>query len=420
MRVLFHHLFVPRGAFVRCFAVVAAFAPSISADPCGNVVRADEPPAATAQTEPDDADWAHIPKEDLRYAGRSFAEWRRQLLTDLEPKTQQAAIEALEAFGSKGYESEAAAALGRVLSTKTDQVRWRAFNALAVIGSKSVPVLIEALRNGNAEVKSSAAATLTQIGPAAEAAIDPLRQAIQDDDRNVRLAAAAALAHVGAGQKRLLPAFEQLARNVDVRMRQNIVWGLSQAGDHPHLLPLFLRELDDEDWYTREAAGKALIRHGPASREVIEGLRQLAREDIERVRLRQGFDATVGGFVQALAHEEKNLQTVAPVLITVAAIVLGDPVFAKLPLAAEVLTGLARLGPTGADAVPALARFIAIDSPATDDSIMLAIDILQVLGPAAREAIPALETWLASAEQQSRDLQSIQKRAAKALRSIAE
>ncbi|HEV3343581.1 MAG TPA: HEAT repeat domain-containing protein [Pirellulales bacterium] len=192
--------------------VVGALALALSVNPRGNVLNAAPPSAAAAQAEPDDADWARIPKEDWRFDGRSFAEWRRQLLTDLHPKTQEAAIEALEAVGSKGYESETAAVLGHVLTTKTDQVRWRAFNALAAIGPKSVPVLLDALRDGNAEVQASAATTLAQIGPAAEAALDPLRQAIQDDDRNVRLAAAAALARVGAREKRLLSAFEQLAQ----------------------------------------------------------------------------------------------------------------------------------------------------------------------------------------------------------------
>ncbi|MGH7137024.1 MAG: HEAT repeat domain-containing protein [Pirellulales bacterium] len=372
-----------------------------------------------ARTDPQGADGPRVAKEDLRYAGRSFDEWRRQLLTDLEPKTQIAAIEALAAFGTKGYESETAAALSQVLGSKFDQVRWSAFSALATLGPASVPILLDALRSDNPQARGSAAAALAQVSPAADAALDPLRQAIQDEDRSVRLAAARSLAKLGAGEKRLLPVFEQLARSADVEMRQTIVRGLSEAGgDAPRLLPLFLRELDDDDWQTRAAAGRALVRYGPASREVIEGLTELAREDISRVRLRQQFDTTVGSFVRTLSREEKNLDTVAPVVIEAASVVLTDPVYARSSLVGDVLAALARLGPKGAAAVPALAQFIAIESPAGDESIVLAIDILRAIGPAAREAIPALESWLAQRAKANGDLPSIQKHALKAIQKI--
>lgn len=357
-----------------------------------------------------------VAKEELRYAGRDFGEWRRQLLTDLEPKTQIAAIEALLAFSKRGYPKEAVAAIGRVLASAPEQVQQAAFYALGEIGPAAVPVLVAALRDKATSVRAGAISTLARIGPAAREALDPLRLAVQDEDRSVRQAAAHSLAKVGAGETRLLPAFEQLARNADMQMRVAVLSGLSHAGaNDPRFVPLFLRALDDDHWEVRQWAGEALIRGAPPSREVIDGLTRLMREDIERFRRRHQFDATAGGIVLALAREERNLATVAPVLVEAASIVLTNPAFAQWPWVDALLEALVRLGPKVAPAVPALVQFIALASPGQTSSIILAIDALAAIGEAAREAAPALEAWLATGENADVD---IQRHAAKALRSI--
>lgn len=355
-------------------------------------------------------------KEELRYAGRDFGDWRRQLLTDLEPKTQIAAIEALLAFSKKGYAEEAVAAIGQALESRSEQVRQTAFNALGEIGPAAVPVLVAALRDKARSVRAGAIRTLAEIGPAAREALDPLRLAVQDEDQSVRQAAAHSLAKVGAGETRLLPAFEQLARNADMQMRVAVLSGLLHAGaNDPRFVPLFLRALDDDHWEVRQWAGEALIRGGPPSREVIEGLTRLVREDLERFRRRHQFDATAGSIVLALAREERNLATVAPVLVEAASIVLTNPAFAQWSWVDALLEALVRLGPKVAPAVPALVQFIALASPAQSSSIILAIDALAAIGEAAREAAPALEAWLAAGENADSD---IQRHAAKALRSI--
>src|SRR5205807_552128 len=60
-----------------------------------------------------------VDKPMLRYAGKSFDEWRDVLLTDLDPSTRIKAFKALQAFGSTMHAQEVADAVQEAL--KTDQ-----------------------------------------------------------------------------------------------------------------------------------------------------------------------------------------------------------------------------------------------------------------------------------------------------------
>ena len=50
-------------------------------------------------------------REELRYDGRSFRQWRRELLTELNPSRRAEAMRAFSAFGRNGYTNEAAGAI---------------------------------------------------------------------------------------------------------------------------------------------------------------------------------------------------------------------------------------------------------------------------------------------------------------------
>lgn len=51
------------------------------------------------------------PREELRYDGRSFRQWRRELQTELNPMRRAEAMRAFSAFGRNGYAKEAAGAI---------------------------------------------------------------------------------------------------------------------------------------------------------------------------------------------------------------------------------------------------------------------------------------------------------------------
>lgn len=384
------------------------------------VAKPQNPDADEDAAEQEITDEWHPPKAQLRYGGRSFEEWRQQLLTDLQPKTQLEAIEALRAFGEKGYEREVVESLSPVLGSKDDALRSQAFFTLKKIGALALPALLKALRSDDAAVRRSAVFAL-DMDPVTDGAVEALKEAVDDQDHTVRIVAARALAKVGASHKRLLPLFEQLAVSPDTEMRSTLMWALANApGAGPGLVPLFVRAIDDEDWQTRRAAGNGLARIGPARPEVIEGIRRLVRDDLVRYRLHHQWDQTAGSTLGPLTQEEQNLETVAPVLVFAAAIMLPDPTFAGWSGLNEVLAALKRFGPKAVDAVPALTQFIDFNRPpANDDTLMLAFDALESMGPLAHDAVPALKAWTQEPPPNSdRDWESIRKHALKALENI--
>ncbi|HVX16122.1 MAG TPA: HEAT repeat domain-containing protein [Pirellulales bacterium] len=391
---------------------------------CGSLVVGVMVGAAHAQAPPARQDAPRdnsrrVSKEDLRYDGRSFHEWEWQLLTELQPKRQLEAIEALRAFGQKGYEHEVVAALDRVLDTEDNRVRAQAMQSLAKIGAASVPVLVKILGSGNPAMRQNAADALQTVGVATEAAIEALEQATRDDLQHVRVAAAGALATLAATQDRLGPLFECLADSDDFDMRRAVVFGLARSWQGgTELQPLFLRALADDRWEVRRTAGGALIKSAPASPEVTEGLRRLVRDDLMHYRLRHNIDQMAGHVALALAREENNLDTVGPALIDAASIVFQDSQFyAGWGGFNEMMPALRRLGPKAADAVPALVQLIDVDSVRVkDEHLASAMDVLRSIGPAARGAVPALRVWAAPVPQNAdRDWETLRNHALKAL-----
>jgi hypothetical protein len=56
-----------------------------------------------------------VPREQLRYDGKTFEQWRDSLLTELKPERRVEALKALRSFGVRGYGREAASAMAHVL-----------------------------------------------------------------------------------------------------------------------------------------------------------------------------------------------------------------------------------------------------------------------------------------------------------------
>jgi HEAT repeat protein len=410
----------PAAVLALLFVTIVVGAARAKEPPPPNEEAAEERPRASTAP-PNVADARRVSKDDLRFAGRSFREWEWQLLTDLQPKMQLEAIEALRAFGTKGYDREVVAALDQVLGGEDARVRSQAILTLLKVGSAAVPVLVKVLRGDDPGMRQAAADALRAMDPAAEASIEALEQATQDKVRQVRISAAGALAAIAAKQDRLVPLFERLAESDDFGMRQAVVLGLSKSWQgRPDLQPLLLRAIGDDRWEIRLAAGTALIESAPATPQVTEGLRRLVREDFERYRLRHTVDQTAGQVVLAVAREENNIDTVGPVVIDAASLVFQDAGFAGWAGFNELMQALRRLGPKAADAVPALVQLIDLDNlRVRDEYIASAMDVLKSIGPAAREAVPALKAWAGPAPQNiDRDWETLRGRALKALVSI--
>src|SRR3954449_2965776 len=78
----------------------------------GSADGSDQPAEKSKPVSPDDS----IKREELRYDGKSFEQWRHSLLIDLKPERRVEALTALRAFAGKGYAAEAAEAAIAVMA----------------------------------------------------------------------------------------------------------------------------------------------------------------------------------------------------------------------------------------------------------------------------------------------------------------
>ncbi len=141
-----------------------------------------------------------VEKGRLRYAERSFDEWKDVLVTDLDPDTRVKAIRALEAFGTKGYHGEAVPALAEVLRRESnDNAALAAGAALAQIGGEGVAALAKALKHENVSTRLHAAGAFgyysQRTGPAL-AAVPALVEATKDEEPSIRQRACRALGFI--------------------------------------------------------------------------------------------------------------------------------------------------------------------------------------------------------------------------------
>jgi HEAT repeat protein len=136
-----------------------------------------------------------IERETLRYGGKSFNQWRRELLTELKPDIRAEGLKALSAFGANGYATEATAAIWEMMrgytsetaDTDDSKVLNAGLEAVKKIGPAAVPELRKALKDDNRNARRFAVDALMRLGPDAKAALPDLLEAVQDNDPHVRL-----------------------------------------------------------------------------------------------------------------------------------------------------------------------------------------------------------------------------------------
>lgn len=143
------------------------------------------------------------------------------------------------------------------------EVRREAVRSLGKQGVQSaVPALVEALKDEHAGVRWIAVGALGKIeGPAAVAA---LSKGLIDDDAGVRWMAADALGRKGPAAHSALPALVRALRDEDSEVRQSAAYALGEIGDR-EVLPILVRSMNQErDEHTRLSMHKAIarIKHG--------------------------------------------------------------------------------------------------------------------------------------------------------------
>ncbi|HTU90752.1 MAG TPA: M56 family metallopeptidase [Gemmataceae bacterium] len=116
-------------------------------------------PAADKPAEPS------IKRDDLRYGGKDFNQWRRDLLTELKGSIRVDGIRAFAAFGANGYGHEATQAILEIMrgyemmpSKQSDDdaaVVKAGYHAVAKIGEAALPALARAVEGKNRKHVSS-------------------------------------------------------------------------------------------------------------------------------------------------------------------------------------------------------------------------------------------------------------------------
>ena len=213
-----------------------------------------------------------------RLAGAVKREFQREsigLIEDLEGVHYQLKIELM---GETRLE-EAIAFLSAALQHHEDiNVRGIAASALGKLGSvKAIPVLLQALQDGNFIVRGSAADALGKLGDANT--MLALIQVFQNESLPFRESAVKALGNLGNVDA--IPTLLHALKDEDFNIRWNASYALGQLGN-VEVIPNLLNALNDEHCIVRMSAADALGKLGSA--EAIPALLHASKDVSSYVR----------------------------------------------------------------------------------------------------------------------------------------
>jgi HEAT repeat protein len=314
-----------------------------------------------------------VAKEDLRYDGKSFEEWRTNLQTELKPERRAEAIKALGKFGVNGYAREAAVAILQTmraydpdhLEDEDRPVDEAAVTALTKVGSDAVPALIDELKNGPSYGRRFAAAYLRWHSKDMRR-IPALLAALKDKDDYVRNNALGSLSNEEGYSWKTAELIFALTVLMDEKDDSTRGWHADLfdrvSAKHKEALPLVLKALKDSQPSVRAHAVGAVARIGVERKRLFSILTDAFKETDEAVRLSAakclgelGADAkeAVPLLVAALIGKH---WTVGPTLYASAG---GKPT-GSWDEYEQIVQALAAIGTAAKDAVPILSDFAKI------------------------------------------------------------
>jgi HEAT repeat protein len=296
-------------------------------------------------------------KEVLRYGGKSFDDWHNVLTTELKPELRAEAIKALSAFGVNGYAKEATTAILTLmhdydasrLDEEDNNVVKAAEFGLYKIGSKTVPQLLEELKQDNTNGRRFALAALQMIGPDSKTAVLAVAGLLKDDEPNVRSQALQVLWTIDRNRYSAAALGEALID--DERLRGQAIGLLAEFGEKAK----------------------------PALPQLLEAAKR--------------FPAARVAALQALRAAQPEAKSVMPVLIDA---VKDKNVDTRL----EAYSYLRELGAASKDAVPFLIAAWKNSHDAYERAEIA--NAFAGIGPDAKEAMPLLLDALAAVQDQPR------------------
>ncbi|MCT7951431.1 HEAT repeat domain-containing protein [Ancylothrix sp. C2] len=171
-------------------------------------------------------------------------------------------------------------------SLSSNSLLWSYKNNTAPAGFEAaIPQFVEALKDSDAAVRSSAAAVLGNIGTEAKVAIPQLVEALKDSDADVRSSAASALRYMGTEAKVAIPQLVELLKDSDAAVRNSAASVLGNiATEAKAAIPQLVKLLKDSDADVRNSAASALGKMGTEAKAAIPQLVELLKDSDAGVR----------------------------------------------------------------------------------------------------------------------------------------
>ena len=295
-------------------------------------------------------------------------------------------------------------------------------------GERAVPVMTEALKDSDSNVRIAAAQMLAEIGPAAKPAVpNLLNQALHDPVLYASTTAAGALEKIDlSAARQVMTANLALLQDADVQRRRTACAMLGSLGPVAKpAIPALNVALDDAHETVRMHAVGALGEIGIPAALVIPALTKALHDKANQVRHRAltQFAFSIPPTESAMPHLKELAEDKDPGIATLAKAALNSPHRQAKDRTAVYVTmlqmggsgrdytlrQLAQLGPEASGAVPALIPILRDEQPLHR---YLVAEVLSAIGPGAREAVPALTAAL-----QDEDA-VVRESAAEALRAI--
>jgi hypothetical protein len=305
------------------------------------------------------------PKEKLRYDSKPFEYWRNYLQTELKPARRLDGIRAMAVFGTRGYASEAAAAITELMKEDfgEEAYRWQeklsdanrliaeAASAVIAIGAPAFDVLAKNVGSKNIRTFFTYA-----VGALADNADIPFSDPVTHDLIRTALGADADLRKF---------AVEVLARGMwtNKHFKENTVTKIAERKRAHQFVRAIVASLDKSNSYELQNVLSAL---GPRAKGAIPTLVKIKLKDwylhCDLAELGADSAILVPLIVESLNADDSQVKV-------------------------HACNWLGELGSNAATAVPALAQLLKGEDP---DIRLAAMKTFGLIGPRAKSAVSVL------------------------------
>jgi HEAT repeat protein len=361
--------------------------------------RADDPMPVAGKTK---AEWLKVLAEDpsprqrtaavvaltlMTPRDRAIEDAIREALNDKADRVRLKALDGVAVFLLTDSRSQAGTleAIGkRIVSDPSEGVRAHAQDIAKEIKNedyqrKLVPYFADAMRQDKSPaLRAQAATTLGRMGALARTVVNVMIEALKDPDANVRAAAAEGLGRVGDEAKGAVPKLAALLKDADPGVRLSAAFALGRIGpDAASAVPDLARALGaDADANVRKEAARACSLLGLDAKPAIPALAKALRED-KSADVRQQAALALGKM------RGDELRPAVPAMI--------EAMKKDTDKGVRVFVVHA-LGDSLGDGLRAHVKDMAdqLTRDADSDVRLALVQELGALGPAAKDALPAL------------------------------